>query len=181
MARSSKASAVLDPKAEEEQLDQDFAIELPYTITLQLRGVTPFLFNRMDIETYDSEGGPSSKRKPGARPEYESMVWRTEAGTLGLPVANVIGSICSAGKFFRSPLGGNGGATTTLREALVAQSELADFGVKDWDVVDFRHAKHGNRARTPKPTYRPRLEVGWQLEVPFAVTLPELYRPAKLL
>jgi hypothetical protein len=165
----------------EQGLEQRFGIELPYTITLRFRGVTPFLFNRMDIEAYDNEAGPGAKRKPRQRPEYESMIWRDEKGMLAIPVQNVIGSIVSGGKYYKSPIGGNGSATPTLREALVPATEYASFGVKDWDTIDFRQARHGDRNGTPKPTYRPRLEIGWLLEAHLGVTTPELYGPAKLL
>jgi len=166
---------------EADVVPQKFSVELPYTIEIGIRGVTPFLFNRMDIESYDTEEGPAGKKKPRSRPEYEGMVWRTPEGDLGLPVANFVGSVCAAGKYYKSPLGGNGGATTTLREGLVALHELASFGVEDWDCIDFRKANHGNRNRTPKPTYRPRLEVGWLLTMTVSVTNPELYAPTKLL
>lgn len=162
-------------------MPQRFGIELPYTIALRVRGVTPFLFNRMDIEAYDREGGPGAKRKPRTRPEYESMIWRADDGTLAFPVANVVASIKAGGKFFKSPIASNGSAMTTLGEGLVPAEELGSFGVKSWDVIDFRHARHGDMKRTPKPTYRPRLEIGWLLEVHFGVTLPELFGPAKLL
>lgn len=167
----------------DEALEQRFGIELPYTITLRLRGVTPFLFNRMDIEAYDRESGPGEKRKPRTRPEYESMIWRMNGAksNLGIPTQNVIGSIVSGGKFFKSPIGGNGSATPTLREALIPAAEMADFGVAEWDVIDFRQARHGDRKGTPKPTYRPRLEIGWLLKAEIGVVLPELYGPAKLL
>jgi hypothetical protein len=166
---------------DDEGMPQRFGIELPYTMTLRIRGVRPFLFNRMDIEAYDAEGGPGAKRKPRARPEYESMIWRDDDGVLALPVLNVIGSICAAGKYFRSPIAGNGSATPTLREGVQPGVEFGSFGVKSWDCVDFRKARHGDRARTPKPTYRPRLETGWCLEVQLAVVTPELYGPTKLL
>jgi len=174
-------------------LPQRFGIELPYTITLRLRGVTPFLFNRMDIEAYDREEGPGAKRKPRTRPEYESMIWRNDDGALALPVANVIGSIAAAGMYFKSPIGGNGSATPTLRRALVPAEEFATFRaphsrngsseapLQEWDVIDFRKANHGDRNRTPKPTYRPRLEIGWLLVAVVSVTTPEIYGPAKLL
>ena len=178
MATRTKVEKV---KPVEGEMEQRFGIELPYTMTLRIRGVTPFLFNRMDIEAYDREAGPGAKRKPRARPEYESMVWRRDDGKLALPVANVIGSIVAAGKYFKSPIGGNGSATPTLREALVPVAELGPFDAETWDTVDFRQARHGDRKGTPKPTYRPRLEVGWLLESPFSITTPELYGPAKLL
>jgi hypothetical protein len=162
-------------------MPQRFGIELPYTITLRLRGVTPFLFNRMDIEAYDREAGPGAKRKPRARPEYESMVWRGEDGALAIPTANVLASIKDAGKYFKSPIASNGGATATLREGLVPVGEFASFGVDDWDTVDFRLARHGDMKRTPKPTYRPRFEIGWSCVALLSVTTPELYGPAKIL
>jgi hypothetical protein len=161
-------------------LEQRFGIELPYTMSLRLRGVTPFLFNRMDIESYDNDTGPGTKRKPRKRPEYDSMVW-WEDGELAYPTQSVLASIIRAGKFYKTLIGTTGSLMTTLSEALVPAAEHGKFGVKTWDAIDFRHAKHGNIARTPKPTYRPRLETGWHLDVSFGVVLPELFGPAKLL
>ena len=63
MATKTKSTVETDAGVE-----QRFGIELPYTMTLNMRGVTPFLFNRMDIEAYDAEGGPAAKRKPRSRP-----------------------------------------------------------------------------------------------------------------
>jgi hypothetical protein len=164
-----------------EHLDQRFGIELPYTLHLWVRGVRPFLFNRMDIEAYDAEGGPASKRKPRARPSYESMVWRGEDKALAMPTQNLIGSVVGAAKYYKSPMSSSGSATPTLRAALVPTREYGTFGLADWDTVDFRHARYGDMKRTPKPTYRPRLETGWLYETEFAVVTPELYGPAKLL
>lgn len=177
VARSSVALA----KPEDEAMPRRFGVELPYTMRLRLRGVMPLLFNRMDIEAYDAEGGPGKKRKPRARPEYESMVWRGDDGKLAIPTANVIASIVEAGRYFASPIASSGGATTTLRDALVAATELSSFGVDSWDCIDFRQARFGDRNRNPKPTYRPRLEPGWTVEAHITVVLPELYGPARLL
>lgn len=175
----------------DDAIEQRFGIELPYTMNLRLRGVTPFLFNRMDIEAYDRDSGPGAKRKPRSRPGYETMIWRNDDGELAYPGANVVASIVAAGKYFKSPIASNGSATPTLREGLVPAGELGRFlvpssngkvdGLVDWDCIDFRHARHGDRKGTPKPTYRPRLEVGWCLAVSFSVTTPELWGPAKLL
>jgi hypothetical protein len=165
----------------EEIMPRRFGVELPYTIRLQLRGVSPLLFNRMDIEAYDAESGPGKKRKPRARPEYESMVWRDDKGNLAIPTANIVASICGAGKYFASPIAGNGSATPTLRDALMAATELSSFGVTDWDCIDFRQARHGDIKGTPKPTYRPRLNPGWHVEAWITITIPELYGPARLL
>jgi len=182
MATQSKEKKGTADVVENGAMPQRFGIELPYTITLRLRGVTPFLFNRMDIEAYDQENGPGSKRKPRTRPEYESMVWRNDDGDLAFPVRNVIASIVAAGKYYKSPIAGNGSATPTLRDALQpGGQEYGSFHVEDWDTVDFRQARHGDMKGTPKPTYRPRLEVGWLLEAFFGVVTPELYGPAKLL
>jgi hypothetical protein len=173
-----KATAQATP--ESDVLEQRYGIELPYTITVRLRGVTPFLFNRMDIEAYDLETGPGTKRKPRSRPEYESMVWRDEDGNLAYPNRSIIASIVGAGRFYKSPIASNGSATNTLRDALVPTTEYAAFDATEWDAIDFRHAKYADMKKSPKPTYRPRLEVGWSLNAMFSVVLPQLYGPAKL-
>jgi hypothetical protein len=180
-------SKVADPAppiaSEEEHLEARYGIEQPYTVTLFLRGVTPLLFNKFaDLEGY-AEASVAPKRKPREREQtdYETMVWRTDDGHLGMPTQNVIAALVSAAKFFKSPIASSGGATTTLREALVPAADLASFNAETWDCIDFRLARNGDMKRSPKPTWRPRLEKGWLLETHIGVVLPELYGPAKLL
>src|SRR6266540_3761005 len=177
MARSGKATVELE---QPDGLEQRYGIELPYTVKLRLRGTSPFLFNRMDIDAYDREAGPGAKKKPRERAAYESMIWRDEQGKLALPTRNVIGSIASVGKYFYGPTRGKSTMKAPVQEGVVPGEEYAHFGVDSWDAIDFRHAKHGNTAKTPKPTYRPRLEIGWALETTLLVTVPEVLGPATL-
>ena len=110
---------------------------------LQLRGVMPLLFNKMDLDAFE-DSGPGKKRKPRARSDYEDMVWRDADGNLAIPTRNIVGSIVAAGKYFASPIASNGGATVTLREALVPATELSSFGVKEWDCIDRQLARNGD-------------------------------------
>jgi hypothetical protein len=177
------ATATSGKAPAEEHLEARYGIEQPYTVTLRLRGVTPFLFNKFaDLDGY-AEARVAPKRKPREREmtDYESMVWRSDSGSLAIPTQNVISSFVSAAKFFKSPIASSGGATTTLREALIAAEESAEFDVSAWDCIDFRLARNGDMKRSPKPTWRPRLEKGWLVTVHIGVVLPELYGPAKLL
>ena len=153
--------------------------EAPYTITLALRGVTPFLFNLFDMADYE-ETGPGTKKKPRKRFNAEDMVWRNDAGELAYPVASVIAAICHAGRYFRTPIGSTGSAKTTLTEGLVAEAEaLASFGVEEWDVVDERMGRNSDQKRSPRAIRRPRLDTGWQLSgVAITMVTPELIRPA---
>jgi hypothetical protein len=175
--------------AEEEALTSRFGDEEPFTLEVGIRGVTPLLFNRMDIEAYDQENPIGGKKRPRNRPSYESMVWRTDDGYLALPTINVVRSMVAAGRYYRSPISTNPrhSASSTLTECLAPSTEYTRFDHKDWDAVDFRLARHGDAKRTPKPTYRPRLEPGWLLGpeegqgISIIVQLPELYSPTKLL
>jgi len=170
-------------RPDEQELEARYGIEQPYTVTLRLRGVTPLLFNRFaDLEGY-AEEGVAGKKKPREREvkDYEAMIWRDEDGNVSVPSQMVIASLVSAGRYFKSPISSNGGATTTLREALVPAAEYASFGVSEWDCIDFRLARNGDVKRSPKPTWRPRLEKGWLLTAQLGVVVPELYGPAKLL
>jgi hypothetical protein len=168
---------------EEPHAEARYGIEQPYSLTLKLRGLTPLLFSRFpDLEAY-AEARVAPKRKPRESEvtDYESMVWRDDQGRLALPTQNVVAALVHAGRYFKSPIASKGGAGATLREALVAGEEYASFSVEEWDCVDFRLARNGDIKRSPKPTYRPRLEKGWQLEARLDVVVPELYGPAKLL
>lgn len=166
-----------------DELEARYGIETPYTVSLVLRGVTPLLFNKfVDLEGY-AQQGVAGKRKPREREvvDYESMVWRTDDGELAIPTQNIIACLVRAGRFFKSPIANNGGATTTLRDALIPVQEYASFGVSEWDCIDFRLARNGDIKRSPRPTWRPRLEEGWKVTANFGVVLPELYGPAKIL
>lgn len=180
-ATLSKGKPPVDPP--DDHLEARYGIEQPFTFTVNLRGVTPLLFNKFaDLDGY-AEEGVAGKRKPREREEknYEAMVWRADDGSLGIPTQNVIASFIGAAKFFKSPIASSGGATTTLREALLPADEIASFGQREWDCIDFRLARNGDMKRSPKPTWRPRLEKGWRLTAHVGVVLPELYGPAKLL
>jgi hypothetical protein len=177
MAKSSMVEADVQP------LEARYGLEQPYTMELTLRGTTPFLFNRFfDLEAY-AESDPGRKKKPRERGlhDYEAMVERDDAGQLAVSTQNVIAAIVSAGKYFKSPISGSGGATTTLRESLIPAVDYASFGVDTWDCIDFRLARNGDMKRTPKPTWRPRLEKGWLLTAQVGITAPEIYGPARLL
>lgn len=151
----------------------------PYTVSITLRGLMPFLFNAL-LE-YEEED-PGEQKKPRKAPkDYEQIVWRTDDGMLGVPTANVIASIASAGRFFKSPIAVRGSARNTLQESLVPHDEMATFGVKEWDAIDYRIARYAGKSRAPKPTWRPRLEKGWKLSTTFSVITPELYSPARIL
>jgi hypothetical protein len=175
--------------SEEDALTARFGDEEPFTLEVGLRGVTPLLFNRMDIEAYDAENPVGGKKRPRKRPDPKDMVWWYDDERLALPTINVVRSIVAAGRYYRSPISSNPrhSAGSTLTEALAPATEYTPFSVKEWDSVDFRLARHGDIKRTPKPTYRPRLEPGWLLGpepgegVQIIVQLPELYSPAKLL
>lgn len=165
------------------ELEPRYGAEQPYTVEFALRGLTPFLFNQfVDLEGY-SESTATPKRNPNAKREkdYEAMVFRYD-GNLGLPVHHVIASVVNAGRYFKSPISSNGGASRTLGEALtIAGDDMASFGVKTWDTIDFRLARNGDMKRSPKPTHRPRLEKGWKLTGSFSVVSPEFFSPGALL
>jgi hypothetical protein len=154
----------------------------PYTFKISLLGVKPLLFNQFaDLAGYAEEGVAQRKRPANRqRHNYEEMVWRDDEGKLAIPTQNIIGSIVRAGRYFKSPISNQGGATNTLRDALVAVDELASFGVDTWDCIDFRLARNGDMKRSPKPTWRPRLEKGWRVTATIGMLTPEFYTPTNL-
>lgn len=169
-------------KQTEPALEPLYGDNPPYTFELKLLGVTPLLFNRfVDLEGYANEG-VASKRKPTnqQKKDYEAMVWRADDGSLALPTRNIIGSIIRAGRYFKSPIASSGGATNTLREALIPADEMASFGIKEWNAIDFQLARNSDMKRSPKPTWRPRLEKAWQLTANIGVISPEFYTPTNL-
>jgi hypothetical protein len=138
--------------SEEDALTARFGDEEPFTLEVGLRGVTPLLFNRMDIEAYDAENPVGGKKRPRKRPDPKDMVWWYDDERLALPTINVVRSIVAAGRYYRSPISSNPrhSAGSTLTEALAPATEYTPFSVKEWDSVDFRLARHGDIKRTPK-------------------------------
>jgi hypothetical protein len=178
----SKTANGAETKLAQSDLVPLHGVEDTYTIELQLRGVRPLLFNKFaNLEGYAEE--PSApKRKPRERElrDYEAMIWRNDEGELALPCENVIASIVGGARYFRSPISNNGSARNTLQEGLVPVSEFGSFGVSEWDCIDFRLCRNSDIKRSPKPTWRPRLEKGWLLTASVGVTAPELYGPANI-
>lgn len=169
-------------KTKDAGLEPLYGDNAPYTFELKLLGVTPILFNRfVDLEGY-AEESVARKRKPAnrQRKDYEEMVWRADDGSLAVPTANIIASIVRAGRYFKSPIASSGGASNTLREALIPADEMAPFTVQEWDAIDFRLARNSDMKRSPKPTWRPRLEKGWQIAANIGVISPEFYTPTNL-
>lgn len=174
--------------AQSSKAEQLYGEELPYTITLDLRGVTDFWFNQMDLDEYEAQGESSAKKKTRKRFNPEHMVWRNDAGELAYPVEAVVAAITAAGKFFKTPIGSQGSAKTTLTQGLVpAESApgklaMASFGVKDWNSIDRRMGRNSDTKRSPRIIKRPQLDTGWLLrDVAITMVLPELYGPAKLM
>jgi hypothetical protein len=162
-----------------EPLERLYGEYEPYTVTVTLRGLMPFLFNAL-LE-YEEEDPGEAKRPRKPPKDYEQMVWRHDDGTLGVPTANLLASIASAGRFFKSPIAVRGSAKTTLKEALIPHDELGSFGVKEWDSIHFSIARYAGKSRAPKPTWRPRLEKGWKMTTTFSVITADLYAPSRVL
>jgi hypothetical protein len=171
-----------DSTKTEKSLQPLYGDSPPYTFEVALLGVKPFLFNQFaDLEGY-AEEGVSGKKKPANRKrhDYEAMVWRDDDGNLAIPTINVIGSICFAGRYFKSPIASKGSAKNTLTEGLIPASDYASFKRSTWDAVDFRLARNTDLKRSPKPTWRPRLEIGWRVVAHIGVISPEFFTPTNL-
>ena len=142
-------------KSGEKPLEFLYGEYAPYTLHLTIRGVMPLLFNNNDDYAEENPGEQKSTRK--APLDYERFIWRNDDDELALPTANLIASIAHAGRYFKTPIGANGSAKTTLQEAMVPAQEMGTFGIKAWDCIDYRIARYAGKSRAPKPTWRPRL------------------------
>lgn len=142
----------------------------PYAIEVTIEGVSSILFHRWNCDSVEAKAKAAKGSKGKKEDDLESYVYRLGNGNLGLPGEYLRQSIIHAAKFKQDPRSTRKSAMDLYKAGVQSLTELADFGVKDWDFVDRRRVTIQRNGIT---RYRPALNLGWQCTIQLQVTLPE--------
>lgn len=142
----------------------------PYQLHVGIEGVAPILFHRWDCDAVEAKGKAAKNSKAKKSDDLESYVYRDEDGMLCLHGEYLRMSIVAAAKFKQDPRSPRKSAADLFKAGIVCTTDLASFGVADWDYVDRRRVTVQRAGITRE---RPALREGWRVEFDFMVLVPE--------
>ena len=146
--------------------------ELPYAVTMRIRGTADVIFHRWNPESVDAKSKAAKNRTAKKTDDLESYVYRNEAGFICCPGEYLRGAIILASKFKQDPRSPRKSAYDLFKAAIEMGPGHAGvaWGVKPADYEDRRRVliqRQGiNRVR-------PVMRAGWTCEFRFLITLPE--------
>lgn len=149
----------------------------PYRIAVQLTGTADLLFHRWNSQAVDEKAKAAKNSKAKKTDDIESYVYRNEDGELCLPGEYVRQAVIMAAKFRQDPRSPRKSAMDLYKAGVVALTNLASTGKKDWDYEDTRRVvvQRAGVNRT-----RPALKAGWRAEFEFLILTPEYIAPMGL-
>lgn len=150
--------------------ENGIAMQMPYRVCVEITGTAPLLLHAWNVESVDSK----SKAKKGSAEkksdDVESYVARNDKGEICLPGTYLRGAIIHAAKFQQDPRSPRKSAMDLYKAAIIALTELASLGSKDWDYLDKRRVVIQRNAITRS---RPAFKEGWKAKIILQVNLPE--------
>jgi len=156
---------------------EDIVFSMPYRASVRIEGSAAILFHRWSDDAVAEKAAAAKGSKAKKSDNVESYVWRNPEGELCLPGEYLRQSVIMAAKFRQDPRSPRKSAMDLFKAGVVALTDLASFGVKDWDYLDRRRVVVQRNAIT---RLRPAMLAGWAVEVDLQVLLPE-YIPQSLL
>lgn len=146
----------------------------PYRASITISGHADILFHRWNNEAVAEKASAAKGSKAKKEDNIESYVWRNEEGYLCLPGEYLRGSLVMAAKFHQDPRSPRKSAMDLFKAGVVALTDLAPLGVKEWDYEDKRRVviQRNGITRT-----RPALRKGWKATIELMVTTPEYISP----
>lgn len=154
-----------------------YSSQLPYRVLFSLRGDAPILFHRWCCEAVEAKANAPKGSEEKKSDNIESYVYRAGDGSLCLPGEYVRQACIVASKSLRDPRSPRKSMLDVMKASLIAVTDLASLGVKNWDYLDKRRVTVGKGAAISR--IRPALHEGWEAEFIFQVISPE-YVPAKV-
>lgn len=149
-------------------------ISAPYIANVEIVGTADFLFHRWSCDAVEEKAKAAKGSKAKKLDNVESYVYRTENGELAVPGEYLRQSLIHAAKFRQDPRSPRKSAMDLFKAGVVSLTELASFGVKDWDMIDRRRVVIHGSAFTRE---RPAMRKGWKICVQLQVLLPEYITP----
>lgn len=158
----------------------------PYAITVTIAGVKTYFFSRPDMDEWDKKEASAPGSRTRKEVNLESLVWRTEAGTLAFPSTQFKVAMITAGRYSPDPSKtGRRSAGPFIGEAISVAEDHVEFldannePYEKWDEVDRRIAKYAHNKFGPRT--RPILNPGWRATCTVQVLVPELIAPGDVL
>ncbi|HYT08991.1 MAG TPA: hypothetical protein VEL77_15205 [Rugosimonospora sp.] len=148
--------------------------EHPYTISVTITGVAPFLFHRWNIEVVEEKNKAARGSRARKENDLESFVHRDVKGNLAIPTEYLRQAIIGAARYKSDPRSPKKTMMDLVKAGIVAAEEFCNFGVKDWDYVDRRRVLIQRNAITRS---RPAMHIGWTVTALFTVITAEYISP----
>ena len=164
--------------------DGAFSIKMtmPYVAEVTIEGTCPIIFHRWSCDDIEAKANAKKGSKAKKSDNLESYVYRNEKNELCIPGTYLIGAITNpkngAAKYLQDPRSPRKSALDLYKAGVVALTDLASLGVKDWDFVDRRRVTIQRAGITRQ---RPALKAGWQATFELQVLTPEYVNKADLL
>jgi len=150
--------------------DPEYVTHPPYKVKARVKGITPFLFHRWNIDSIAEKAAAKKGADIKKIDDLESMVYRTLDGELAIPGEYFRCSMANAAKRQSDPSSPRKSACELFKTGIFATTDLCSFGKKHWDFVDRRRVVVQRSGITRS---RPALNEGWICEVELQVNLPE--------
>jgi hypothetical protein len=147
---------------------------IPYIAIVAIEGSSDMLFHRWNSDSVDAKAAAAKGSKAKKTDDIESYVYRNHDGMLCLPGEYLRMALIGAAKFRQDPRSPRKSAMDLYKAGVIALTNLASLGTKDWDYEDRRRVvvQRNGINRT-----RPAMRAGWRAEFEIQVNLPEYIAP----
>lgn len=146
------------------------SIIAPYIAIVKIRGTADYLYHRWNCEAVEEKARAAKGSKAKKTDDLESYVYRDEEGGLCIPGEQLRQSIIHAAKYKQDPRSPRKSAMDLFKAGVIALTQLAPLGVKEWDYEDKRRVVVQRNAVN---RVRPAMKAGWEPEFHLQVNLPE--------
>lgn len=151
--------------------------EQPYTMRCKIEGASAMLFHRWSDDAVEAKAKAAKGSKAKKTDDVETYVWRDEDGNICLPGEYLRMACVMAAKFRQDPRSPRKSAMDLYKAGIVAATDMASLGKKEWDYLDRRRVVVQRNAIT---RLRPAFMQGWTATIDLLVTLPEYIAPSSL-
>lgn len=149
----------------------------PYRLAVQLTGTADILFHRWNSEAVEEKAKAAKNSKAKKTDDWESYLYRNDAGIICIPGEYVRQAAVMAAKFRQDPRSPRKSAMDLYKAGIVSLTNLAPTGAAEPDYLDTRRVvvQRAGVNRT-----RPALKAGWKAEFELMVLTPEYIAPMDL-
>lgn len=153
------------------------AIVAPYIAEITIEGAAAILFHRWSCEGVEAKAAAAKGSKAKKEDDWESYLYRDDAGEIAIPGEYLRQSIIEAAKYRQDPRSPRKSAKDLYKAGVISLTDLATTGATEPDYLDRRRACVMRAAIT---RVRPALNAGWSATFQMMVQTPEYIPPQVL-